>query len=193
MSDIIDEAALPDVEIPEECQPFPSRGKKRLDLATAVHDFLIEESAALDETRYDDWLDRLADGFLYQIPVPLLREDPNLPRHSAHAVLFEATKRVLSLKLGRVGLRHAWSDRPGGSTRHFVGSVRVFETDDVDRFRVDSNVFVSWSRGRGETAYASAGRQDIILRRGEGMWSLLRRRVMLDGEVATHEQLSIIY
>lgn len=196
MTDIIDQAASSDVDTPEELLPFPVRRKQRPDLAATVHDFLVEESAALDEGRYNDWLDQLADGFLYQVLVPLLREDPSLPRHSERAMLFEATKQVLALKLGRVGLRHAWSDRPGGTTRHFIGSVRVFETDQVGeagRLRVDSNVFVSWSRGRGETTYASAGRQDIIAERGDGMWRLLRRRVLLDGEVATHEQLSIIF
>ncbi|MET8756362.1 aromatic-ring-hydroxylating dioxygenase subunit beta [Lentzea sp. NPDC004782] len=172
---------------------FPERGARRRDLTAAVTEFLTEESAALDECRYNDWLDHLADGFIYQVPVPVLREDPSLPRHSDHAMLFEATKNVLSLKLGRIGLRHAWSDRPGGTVRHFIGTVRAFDTTDERRIRVDSNILASWSRGRGETALVSAARQDLVTREQDGELRLLRRRVLLDVEVATHEQLSIIF
>lgn len=193
MTELVRDTAPSGADTPYELLPFPGRRTRRPDLAAAVSDFLIEESAALDEGRYHEWLARLAGGFLYQVPVPMLREDPGLSRHSERAMLFEATKRVLSLKLGRVGLRHAWSDRPGGVTRHFVGSVRVFETDEPLRFRVDSNVLASWSRGRGEMALASAARQDVIEEQPGATWSLLRRRVLLDVEVATHEQLSIIF
>jgi 3-phenylpropionate/cinnamic acid dioxygenase small subunit len=188
-------AERPAEDVLAEEVPFPERGTRRPDLTVEVTDFLTEESAALDEGRYNDWLDRLASGFLYQVPIPVLREDPSLPRHSEQAMLFEATRHVLSLKLGRVGLRHAWSDRPGGAVRHFIGSVRVFEALDAPKewWRVDSNVLASWSRGRGETALASAGRQDLLLRHADGSLRLLRRRVLLDVEVATHEQLSIIF
>lgn len=189
MTDLAQETGLSDVDP----SPFPGRGRRRPDLTAVVADFLAEESAALDEGRYDEWLACLADDFLYQVPVPMLREDASLTRHSGRAMLFEATKRVLSLKVGRVGLRHAWSDRPAGTTRHFIGSVRVFENHAPGRFRVDSNVLASWSRGRGETVIASAARHDVIDRQQDGTWLLHRRRVLLDVEVPTHEQLSIIF
>lgn len=190
----LDQAARPaGVDVPPEFATFPARGTRRPELASAVGDFLVEESAALDEGRYDDWLAVLTDDFLYQIPVPMVREDPTLPRHSDRAMIFEATKRVLSLKLGRIGLRHAWSDRPAGATRHFVGSVRVFDTPEPDRFRVDSNVLASWSRGRGEAVLVTAARHDVVERLPAGTWRLCRRRVLLDVEVPTHEQLSLVF
>jgi len=192
VTDLVPELSRPDEDRPE-LATFPSRGIRRPDLAAVVADFLVEESAALDEGRYDEWLACLAGDFLYQVPVPMLREDPGLPRHSCRAMLFEATKRTLSLKLGRVGLRHAWSDRPAGATRHFVGSVRVFDGCSPARFRVDSNVLASWSRGRGETVCATAARHDVIDRSHDGTWRLRHRRVLLDVEVPTHEQLSIIF
>ena len=177
---------------PPEDTPFPARGPRRTGLDQALSAFLTEESAALDERRYADWLDHLEEMFIYQMPVPLLREDPALPRHSETAMLFEATKNTLGLKLGRVGLDHAWSDRPGGTMRHFVGGVRVFELPDPGLLRVDSNVLATFSRGREETALATAGRQDVVTVTADG-YRLLRRRVLLDVEVATWTQLSIIF
>ena len=176
-----------------ELLPFPERGTRRRDLANAVSEFFVDESTAMDEARYEDWLGYLAEGFIYQVPVPLLREDPKLPRHSDRALLFEATKHVLSMKLGRVGRHYAWSDRPAGVMRHFVSAVRVYETEDPTAFRVDSNVLATWTRGRDEAAIVTAARHDIVQDRGTGEFHLLRRRVLLDTEVATHEQLSIIF
>jgi 3-phenylpropionate/cinnamic acid dioxygenase small subunit len=127
--------------------PFPARGARRAELDQPVAAFLVEESAALDEGRYQQWLDLLDQDFLYQIPVPLLREDPALPRHSETAVLFEATKKILELKLRRVSLPHAWSDRPGATTRHFLGAIRVFDLARPDAVRADCNVLVTTNRG----------------------------------------------
>jgi 3-phenylpropionate/cinnamic acid dioxygenase small subunit len=185
--------APPDSDLAYEQLPFPERRGRRRDLSAAVSEFYVDESAALDGGRYTEWLEMLAPGFLYQVPVPLLREDPMLPRHSGRAMLFEATTQTLTMKFGRVGQHHAWSDRPGATMRHIVGGVRVHETDEPGQFLVDSNVFVAWNRGLQESAFASAGREDLVGQDGTGGFRLLRRRVLLDAEVATHQQLSIIF
>ncbi|MDH6128347.1 aromatic-ring-hydroxylating dioxygenase subunit beta [Kitasatospora sp. GP82] len=186
-------ARLDPTDLPYELRPFPARGARRTELDNSFAAFLTEESAALDECRYQDWLDLLDERFIYQLPVPLLREDPSLPRHSDRALLFEATKQVLAMKLGRVGLQYAWSDRPSGVMRHFLGAVRVFSAAEPDTWRVDCNVLVTWSRGRDEAVVVTAGRQDLVHCSGRGGYRLLRRRVLLDAEVATHEQLSVIF
>lgn len=178
---------------PPELLPFPERGARLAELDAAVSHFLVEESAALDERRYDDWLALLAEDFIYQVPVPVLREDPALPRHSDTAMLFEATKHVLALKLGRVGLQYAWSDRPGGIMRHFLSGPRVFGLAEPGTLRVDCNVLGTFNRGPGETAIASALRQDVLATLADGRFQLLRRRVLIDAEVASHLQLSIIF
>lgn len=173
-------------------RPFPDRGPRLPDLDPEITAVLGEECAALDEGEHQLWLDMLDPAFRYEIPVPLLREDPALPRHDRSAVLFEATKRVLELKLGRAGLLQAWSDRPATTTRHFLGLVRVFDAPAPGVVRADANLLVTSNRGVEHTVLVSAARQDL-LRERHGRWILLRRRVLLDVEVATHEQLSVIF
>ncbi|MFE7133380.1 aromatic-ring-hydroxylating dioxygenase subunit beta [Streptomyces sp. NPDC057638] len=172
--------------------PFPDRGIRLPGLDAAITTVLADESAALDEGEHPLWLDMLDPAFHYEIPVPLLREDPALPRHSTSAVLFDATKRVFELKFGRAGLLQAWSDRPVTTTRHFLGTVRVFATTATDVVRADTNLLVTSNRGAEHTVLISAARQDL-LRERDGRWLLLRRRVLLDVEVATHEQLSVVF
>jgi len=183
---------LADDEVPSELLPFPEPGPRRRDLTLALTEFYTDEAAALDERRYEDWLDLLATGFIYQVPVPLLREDPQLARYSDRAMLFEATKHTLALKLGRVGKHYAWSDRPGANIRHMVAGIRVYETQRPREFRVDSNVVAFWNRGIDESALVSAGRQDVVRMDGDHNVLLRRRRVLLDCEVPTYQQLSII-
>lgn len=174
-----------------ELEAFPERGARRADLDPALTAFLVEESAALDEGRVADWLGVLTEEFVYQVPVPLLREDPGLPRHSDRAMLFEATTSILAMKLGRSGRQHAWADRPAGVTRHFLGGVRVFDTGCAGRLRVDANVLGSFTRGQ-DVALVTAARQDVVVEGGDG-YRLLRRRVLLDAEVATTRALSLIF
>ncbi|MCX4966992.1 hypothetical protein OHA98_19660 [Streptomyces sp. NBC_00654] len=171
---------------------FPDRGTRLPGLDPEITAVLADEGAALDEGEYRRWLDMLDTAFRYEIPVPLLREDPALPRHSRSAVLFEATKRVLELKFGRAALLQAWSDRPPTTTRHFLGSVRVFDSAVAGVVRADANLLVTSNRGATHSVLVSAARQDL-LRKRHGRWVLLRRRVLLDVEVATHEQLSVIF
>ncbi|GAA2325076.1 aromatic-ring-hydroxylating dioxygenase subunit beta [Streptomyces cuspidosporus] len=186
--------AAPFAVRPEELArgPFPDRGPRLTGLDAEITAVLTEESAALDEGEHQRWLDMLDPAFRYEIPVPLLREDPALPRHSRSAVLFEATKRVLELKFGRTGLLPAWSDRPATTTRHFIGSVRVFDAPAAEVVRADANLLVTSNRGVEHTVLVSAARRDL-LRERDGRWLLLRRCVLLDVEVATHEQLSVIF
>jgi 3-phenylpropionate/cinnamic acid dioxygenase small subunit len=192
MTEMIAPADAVGDEFAFERQPFPDRGARRRDLTAAVTEFYTDEAAALDENRPDDWLKMLAPGFVYQVPVPLLREDPKLARHSDRAMIYEATMHTLELKLGRVGKLYAWSDRPGATVRHIVGGVKVYDTAHGGDIRVDSNVIAAWNRGIGESTLVSAGRQDVLRHLGEERFRLLRRRVLLDVEVATYQQLSII-
>lgn len=192
MTDLVTARPAQDEEVGFERFPFPPRGARRRDLTATVTEFYSDEADALDERRHEEWLEFLAPGFIYQVPVPLLREDPKLPRHSEQAMVFEATKDTLALKFGRVGKHYAWSDRPGANIRHLVSGVKVYETEQPGDYRVDSNVVAFWSRGVDESAMITAGRQDVLRGRGMDRFTILRRRVLIDTEVATYQQLSII-
>jgi len=175
-----------------ELFPFPTAERRRADLDGELAAYFTEESSALDGRRYDDWLKFLDDRFVYQVPVPVTREDPRLSRHSDEAFLFEATKHILGMKVGRIDKQHAWSDRPSGVMRHFLSGTRVFETDETDVLRAETNVFATYFRGESEGEFCSASRVDVVLRSGDGL-RLLWRRVLLDVTLPSTAQLSIIY
>lgn len=162
-------------------------------LRTRLMDFLVTESAALDEHRYGDWLDLLTDEFTYAMPVPLSREDPSLAQYAEHLYLAHESKSFLAMRFQRVGSDYAWAERPAAFVRHFVSNLRVLEGDPDDRqWTVASNVMVVRSRLPEPPALSSAGRQDVIADTDAGL-RLVRRTVFLDAELPTDSQTSIIY
>ncbi len=159
--------------------------------------FLVRESLLLDERRYEEWLELLREDFYYSLPLPIVREDPFLPRYHHRGVFFEATRTGLELKLGRMHERTAWSDRPHSATRRLVSNVLI---DGVERdadgapvsLDVRSNVLVTVVPVGEQPTLVTAGRIDRMLVDGMG-FSLVRRAVHLDVDVPTDTQLSVVF
>ncbi len=164
-------------------------------LRTRLLDFLVEESAALDERRYQEWLGMLTDDFVYEVPVPVSREDPGLPQHAEGLYLAHESKSFLSMRFARVESDYAWAERPGAFLRHFVSNLRVLDAGPVDggnRWTVATNVLVARSRLPEATSLSSAGRHDVIVETPDGL-RLQHRTVYLDSELPNDSQTSVIY
>jgi 3-phenylpropionate/cinnamic acid dioxygenase small subunit len=160
---------------------------------TRLLDFLVEESAALDERRYHDWLGILTDDFVYEVPVPVSREDPGLPQHAEGLYLAHESKSFLSMRFSRVESDYAWAERPAAFIRHFVSNFRVLDgVDGGGRWTVATNVLVARSRLPEPTALSSAGRHDVIVETADGL-RLQHRTVYLDSELPNDSQTSVIY
>jgi 3-phenylpropionate/cinnamic acid dioxygenase small subunit len=172
----------------------PERADRDTALPTRLMDFLFEESAALDERRYSDWLAVLTEDFVYEVPVPLSREDPSLPQHASGLYLAHESKSFLAMRFGRVDSDYAWAERPAAFVRHFVSNLRVLDTVDPDLgpWTVATNVLVMRARLPEPPVLSSAGRRDVIVASDEGL-RLAHRTVYLDAELPTDSQTSVIY
>jgi 3-phenylpropionate/cinnamic acid dioxygenase small subunit len=162
-------------------------------LRTRLLDFLVEESAALDERRYTDWLGLLTEDFVYEVPVPQSREDPGLAQHAEGLYLAHESKSFLTMRFSRVESDYAWAERPAAFIRHFVSNLRVLDDGAANgRWRVATNVLVARSRLPEATSLSSAGRHDVIVETPEGL-RLQHRTVFLDSELPNDSQTSVIY
>jgi 3-phenylpropionate/cinnamic acid dioxygenase small subunit len=165
------------------------------DLRNRLLDFLVQESAALDERRYDDWLGMLTEDFVYEVPVPLSREDPALPQYAEDLYLAHESKSFLSMRFSRVASDYAWAERPAAFVRHFVSNLRVLDggaAGEGGRWTVATNVLVVRSRLPEPTSLSSAGRRDVIVETPDGL-RLEHRTVHLDAELPNDSQTSVIY
>jgi 3-phenylpropionate/cinnamic acid dioxygenase small subunit len=156
----------------------------------ALAGFVLNEAALLDERRYERWLELLTDDFEYLVPMPLVREDPELPAYDERAWVACETKETMALKLLRASSDYAWADRPAPFTRRFVSNVRAMEYG--DGLLVHSNVLVSRTRRPAPPSLFSAGRHDVLVPVGTS-WRLRHRTVYLDNELTTGQQISFVY
>ena len=154
--------------------------------------FLIAESAALDEHRQSDWLNFLTEDFIYEIPVPLSREDPTQSPYDETILLSHESKSFLKMRFARLSSDHAWSERPLAFIRHFVSNLRILDQIDDQQWTVATNVMVTRARLPEPTTMSTAGRRDVIVATPEGL-RLKHRTVFLDTELPTDGQLGVIY
>src|SRR5262245_15289478 len=156
----------------------------------AAH-FLVEEAALLDARRYQEWLTLLADDIRYVMPVrvtTMIRAGGDVRGEMAH---FDEDRHSLTKRVERLATEHAWTEDPPSRTRHLVTNIRTFATDADDTLRVESAVLLF--RSRGDTRppeIVSAGRVDRV-RRTNGIWQLVERRIEVDESVLRTQNLAI--
>lgn len=156
-----------------------------------IQDFLNREALALDERRFRDWLDYLADDIRYEVPVRVTREGLADWELSPTSRIFDDTKQTLEVRVRRLETDFAWAEQPPSRTRHFVTNVVVDPTDSENEFLVSSNVFIYRSRGDDATpSLYSLFRKDTIRRTADG-WEIARRWAALDQSLINAHNMSI--
>jgi 3-phenylpropionate/cinnamic acid dioxygenase small subunit len=157
------------------------------DVRDAVEQFLYLEAELLDDGRFEEWLDVLADDIEYLMPARVTRARGDGSEFVADTYHFEENKYRLRKRIERLGSEYAWAEDPPSRTRHAVSNVRVHVGEGPDEFAVRSVLLLY--RSRGETAdhdLLSAERHDVV-RHEHGGWKLARRVILLDqATVATH-------
>lgn len=153
--------------------------------------FLYREALALDERRFRDWLDLLADDIRYEVPVRVTREALADWELAPTSRIFDDTKQTLEVRVNRLGTEFAWSEQPPSRTRHYVTNVLVDTTEHPDEFLATSNVFIYRSRGEDPNpSLYSLFRKDTVRRRGE-QWQLAHRWAAFDQSLINAHNLSI--
>ena len=170
--------------------PLQAPGVDR-EVRESVRDFLYQESLALDERRFRDWLAAFADDARYEIPVRVTREKLAEWELSPTSRIFDDTKETLEVRVRRLETDFAWSEQPPSRTRHFVTNILVEATDDPSEFLARSNCLVYRSRGE-ETVPSifSAQRRDLLRRDGD-TWLIVHRWAALDQAVVNAHNMSI--
>lgn len=162
-----------------------------IDLETrlAVSDFLIEEAAALDDRRYEDWFALLTDDIEYVAPVRVTRRAGN-PDVVEESTYFDDNKQSLGLRVKRLLTDVAWAEDPPSMTRRFVSNIRISPQQDGE-LEVRNNLLLFRSRGdEGVYDLVVGERFDRLRDEGEGL-RICRRRVVLDQAALGTKNLGI--
>ena len=154
-------------------------------------DFLLEEVAALDDNRLDDWLAMMHPEVDYRAPIRVTRErtkGAGFSREGYH--LFE-NHDSLTLRVERLATDYAWAEDPPSRTRRFLSNFRVFAIEGGEDLRVQANLLVYRERLDETSQQWLVGQRLDDLRPVDGELTIVRRLVLLDHSILMTPNLGI--
>jgi 3-phenylpropionate/cinnamic acid dioxygenase small subunit len=172
------------------------------DVHFEVEQFYYEEAELLDDGRFADWLELLADDLDYWMPTRtnrLRRQQALSIAARGEAAFYDETKESLAWRIRRFESGMAWAEDPPSRTRHLITNVVVRHVDpsqhrafSVDDLEVRSAFLVYRNRlQREENIFA--GRRTDILRRVSAGLQVARRVVLLDQNVLQAKNISTFF
>ena len=172
------------------------------DIHFEVEQFYYEEAELLDDGRFADWLELLADDVDYWMPTRtnrLRRQQALSIAARGEAAFYDETKDSLAWRIRRFDSGMAWAEDPPSRTRHLVTNIVAhhvdpdaqagFTTDDLE---VRSAFLVYRNRLQREENIFAGRRVDILRRTDEGL-QVARRVILLDQNVLQAKNISTFF
>jgi 3-phenylpropionate/cinnamic acid dioxygenase small subunit len=181
--------------------PLTGRRADR-DIHFEVEQFYYEEAELLDDGRFADWLDLLAEDLDYWMPTRtnrLRRQQALSIAARGEAAFYDETKQSLAWRIRRFDSGMAWAEDPPSRTRHLVTNVVVTHVDPEQResFSADDlevrSAFLVYRNRLEREENVFAGRRTDLLRRTDGRLQVARRVILLDQSVLQAKNLSTFF
>ena len=172
------------------------RGLAWVELKQEVEDFLYMEADLLDQRRFREWLDLLAEDIIYFMPI---RRNVKFGQHAERENTrqgegiswFDEDKWTLTKRVEQILTGVHYAEEPLSRVTHMVSNVRLLEAG-TDQVTVGSRFLVHQNRVEYE-AYTFIGRRTDILRRDGDSWLIARRELILEQNVLLAKNLSILF
>ena len=179
----------------------PARGRAWWDLTQEVAEFLYREADLLDERRFNDWLDLLAEDLIYFMPI---RHNVKFGQHAERENTrqgegiswFDEDKWTLGKRVEQILTGVHYAEEPLSRTAHLVSNVRLLaatpSAEAASSVEVVCRFLIQQNRVEYET-YTFVGRRRDTLRRVDGDWRIARREIILEQNVLLAKNLSIFF
>jgi 3-phenylpropionate/cinnamic acid dioxygenase small subunit len=165
------------------------------DLRLEIEDFLYYEADLLDERRFDEWLELLAEDIRYFMPIrrnvslgELDRENTS-PR--TQMSWFDEGKPTLTQRVKQLKTGSHWCEEPLSRVTHMVSNVRLLEVAEPE-VRLQCRFLVYRNRLEDEESFL-IGRRVDTLRRAGASWQIARREIILDQNVLLAKNLTTFF
>jgi biphenyl 2,3-dioxygenase subunit beta len=180
-----------------ESQPASSAEPVSAQLHHEIEQFLYYEARLLDERRFEEWYELLADDLQYVMPTRynrLRREAQHEFAGADEAQHFDEDKHSIAQRIRRLRSGTAWAEDPPSRTRHFVSNVVARRSARPEEFEVDCYYLLYRSRLEREVEIFAGMRHDLVRRSSETpRWQIARRRIILDQTVILARNLSFFF
>jgi 3-phenylpropionate/cinnamic acid dioxygenase small subunit len=143
-----------------------------LALVAELKDFIEDEAALLDESRFDEWLNLFASDGKYWVPCRRGQTDPV----SVPSIFYE-DKDILAIRIRRASHPANLAQIPLPRTSHVLGRIRL-EKVEHDLYEVSSRmIMVEYRESDGQRLFGGDCRH--VLRRDGGRLQIVLKRVDL--------------
>lgn len=170
-------------------------------LKADVEDFYYHEADLLDERRFRDWLDLLADDITYFMPI---RRNVKFGQHDARENTkrgegiswFDEDKWTLTKRVEQILTGVHYAEEPLSRITHMVSNVQIKgsrpEIGEARELDVSSRFLVYQNRVQYET-YIFVGRRNDTLRLTEKGWKIARREILLEQNILLAKNLTTFF
>jgi 3-phenylpropionate/cinnamic acid dioxygenase small subunit len=176
-------------------------GIARLLLAQEIADFLYHEAELLDERRYAEWLDLLADDIRYWMPmrrnVKFGEGEREFTREGTDIAWFDEGKDTLTRRVRQIETGIHWAEEPQSRISHLVSNVQLVEASPsvaaAREVTVRCRFLIYRNRVETETDILVGKREDVLRRADDGGWLIARRKIILDQNVLLSKNLTFFF
>ncbi len=151
------------------------------------------EAGLLDQHRYADWLELLAEDLHYWAPLRtnrLRRQQSMADGAPDEVAIFDETKASLAWRIRRFDSGMAWAEDPLSRTRHLVTNVLVAAAEQPGEYVAQSAFLCYRNRLEREVDVYAGGRTDLLRRTDDGRLLIAGRRILLDQNVLLAKNIS---
>ena len=166
-----------------------------------AEEFLYMEADLLDQRRFREWLDLLADDLVYFMPVRRnvkfgQHDEKENTRQGEGISWFDEDKWTLGKRVEQILTGVHYAEEPLSRVTHMVSNVRLLQVTpsptDPAEIVVGSRFLVYQNRVEYETNTFVGRRTDTLRRHGES-WLIARREMILEQNVLLAKNLSILF
>ncbi|MBO1900405.1 3-phenylpropionate/cinnamic acid dioxygenase subunit beta [Leucobacter weissii] len=160
-----------------------------------LNQFYFLEAEFLDDGRFADWLEMLADDLHYWAPTRtnrLRRQQALSISAPGEAAFYDETKESLAWRIRRFDSGMAWAEDPPSRTRHLVTNVSARERED-GLLQVRSAFLVYRNRLQTEVDIYAGGRNDVIRRGGVHGFEVVKRTLLFEQNVLLMKNISTFF
>jgi len=190
-------AAVPSPDQPEHQRRSPDL----LLLQAEIADVLSAEAELLDERRFEEWLDFVADDVVYFVPmqrnvVTGAHPERERTREGRDMHWFEDDKWTLTKRVEQIRTGLHWAEEPLSRVTHMTTNVRISSVspsiDNAQEVDVRCRSLVYQNRVEYEEYFFVGKRTDSLRRTDNALgWELVRRDVTLDQNVLLAKNLTV--
>jgi 3-phenylpropionate/cinnamic acid dioxygenase small subunit len=173
----------------------------RFALKQDIEDFLYMEADMLDQRRFREWIDLLAEDLVYFMPI---RRNVKFGQHAEKENTrqgegiswFDEDKWTLGKRVDQILTGVHYAEEPLSRVTHIVSNIRLLDvtpsTENPHEVTVGCRFLVYQNRVEYEN-YTFIGRRTDRLRRHGESWLIARRELILEQNVLLAKNLSVLF